>query len=106
MIAAKVVINKENHITAINVQGHSGYDDFGKDIVCSAVSTAMYVSLGLLEKLNTDYRFTSDEKIPLMSLEVYTFDEITNIILDNLVDTLKGIAIDYQDFLIIEELRR
>ncbi|HHU55634.1 MAG TPA: ribosomal-processing cysteine protease Prp [Acholeplasmataceae bacterium] len=106
MIKAKVVKGKDDHIKEIYVSGHSGYNDLGKDIVCSAVSTAMYVSLGMLEKLNSDYRFTSDESLPYMKLEVSKYNELTNLILDNLVDTLEGIALDYQDFLKIEELRR
>ncbi|HEY8445408.1 MAG TPA: ribosomal-processing cysteine protease Prp [Bacilli bacterium] len=106
MINVEAVKNENQQIIKIKVSGHSGYDDLGKDIVCSAVSTAMYVSLGLLEKFNSDYKFTSDESKPIMVLEVYKNDELSNAVLDNLVDTLKGIALDYQDFLKIDEIRR
>ena len=91
-----VVVRENNDlIKDIVVSGHSGYDDLGKDIVCSAVSTAMYVTVGLLEKFDCNINFTSDESIPSMNLEIINNDEITNKILENLVDTLKGIAIDY-----------
>lgn len=106
MIRARVKKNKDNEIISIYVSGHSGYDEAGKDIVCSAVSTAMYVSLGMLEKFDSDYNFASDEKKATMKLNVNSNNKLTNVVLENLIDTLEGIALDYSDFLKIDELRR
>jgi uncharacterized protein YsxB (DUF464 family) len=103
MILVDVTRNKRSVINLITVSGHSGYDEIGKDIVCSAVSTAMYISIGLLEKLNTNHRFTSDDKMPIMKLEIESSQEITNTILENLVETLKGISNDYSKYLKINE---
>lgn len=50
MIKVEFTRNKQNEIIKVKVSGHSGYDDIGKDIVCSAVSTAMYVTIGILQK--------------------------------------------------------
>ena len=38
----KVVIYKKNNkFVAIKAQGHTGYDEVGKDIVCATISTAI-----------------------------------------------------------------
>jgi len=106
MIKAKVIKNKNDQIISVFVSGHSGYEEAGKDIVCSAVSTAMYVSLGLLEKIESDFDFTSDESNAIMKLNINNCDELTSHVLDNLMDTLQGIAMDYSDFLKVDEIRR
>lgn len=46
----KVNVVSTDVIEKITVSGHSGYAEAGADIVCSAVSTAMYLSLGLIER--------------------------------------------------------
>jgi uncharacterized protein YsxB (DUF464 family) len=93
------VKTKEDEIEAVTVSGHSGYADAGSDIVCSAVSTAMYVSLGLLEKVCPQYDFHSDEKQALMKLKIITTNEFTKIIMENLVSTIEGISCDYTRYL-------
>ena len=47
MIEVKVYSDNKK-IKGIEVSGHSGYEDLGKDIVCSSVSTAMILTINLL----------------------------------------------------------
>lgn len=101
-----VVVLNNDGIKSISVSGHSGYDELGKDIVCSAVSTAIYITVGLLEKFNLKFDFISDETKPIMNLEIIEINETTNIILQNLVDTLQGIEFDYSPYLKIKIKRR
>ena len=103
MITVKVNRDPNENIKMITVSGHSGYDELGKDIVCSAVSTAMYVSIGLLEKFEMIHKFSSDENKPNMKLEIIRSQEHGNLILENLVETLNGIAMDYSKYLKIIE---
>ena len=94
----QISINKKNSlIIAIKVSGHSGYANKGSDIVCSSVSTAMYVSYGLLKKANCDFTFTEDEKKPFMELKINKTDTVSNLVMENLLDVLEGIAYDYKD---------
>lgn len=110
MIAINVVRdNKE--IKKIEVSGHSGYEEAGKDIVCSAVSTSMILTINLLEKLNVNFKCDSDEKIPLISLNIVSTNsiddmKIINTILENLIDTFKEIQNQYKKYLKIYEIRR
>lgn len=50
MTTVNVAFHANGTITEIAVNGHSDYGKNGSDIVCSAISTAMYVSLGLIKK--------------------------------------------------------
>lgn len=46
------IFKKEKLITGFQIKGHSGYADYGSDIVCSAISTAGQMALvGLKEVL-------------------------------------------------------
>lgn len=102
MTSVKVKYNKEGLIQEIFVSGHSNYDEAGKDIVCSAVSTAIYVSLGILEKICPKYDFVAKEDDASMKLEIYEGNEMTNLVLDNLISTLEGISFDYAKYLQIK----
>lgn len=95
MTTVNVVYRSDQTISKITVTGHSDYGKNGSDIVCSAVSTAMYVSLGLIEKNCPDYHFHEDEKAPTMQLEIRQSTEFTNQIMENLVTTLQGISKNY-----------
>ena len=98
----KISIKKSgNLIEKIKVTGHSGYANEGSDIVCSSVSTAMYVSYGLLDKAKCDFTFKEDAKKPEMELKINKADTISNLVMENLVDVLEGIAFDYKAYVTI-----
>lgn len=99
MIKVKVSRNNQNEIIKIDVSGHSGYDDIGKDIICSSVSTAMYVTIGIIQKINPHHKYLENDKNAQMILEIKKSDSFTNIVLENLIEILESIAKDYSKFL-------
>lgn len=44
MISAKFFVLESGTIVGFEILGHSGYSESGKDIVCSAVSSAAYMT--------------------------------------------------------------
>ena len=47
-----VIVNREgNRICAIYASGHAGYDEPGRDIICSAVSTLLFTAASALEDI-------------------------------------------------------
>ena len=46
----KVLKNKEN----ISITGHAMYDDYGKDIVCSAVSSIVITTINGILAINSE----------------------------------------------------
>ena len=93
------VITANQLIEEITVSGHANYAEAGYDIVCSAVSTAMYLSLGLIEKVCPKYDFQSNEEEAVMQLKILETNDFTEMVLDNLVNNLEGISADYADYL-------
>ncbi|MDD3382914.1 MAG: ribosomal-processing cysteine protease Prp [Bacilli bacterium] len=92
------LIKSEVGYKEITIEGHSGYEVIGKDIVCSAVSTAFYLSLGLLEKVSKDFKYFCDEKNAKMKLQIAKPSDMSNLILENLVEYLTSISKQYTKY--------
>lgn len=105
------VVRDNKEIKSIEIKGHSGYDEYGKDIVCSSVSTSVILTINLLEKLNVKFDYKSDDNIPLISLSINQLESLeqsnlVQIILENLVDNLTMVEKEYNKNLKIYEIRR
>lgn len=46
--------NKGDYICEVNIHGHAMYDDYGKDIVCAAVSSIVMTSVNNILALDQD----------------------------------------------------
>lgn len=70
------VYKKNSQIVTIEVVGHSGYAESGKDIVCSAVSAITETAaLGLEKVLNLAASIVVDEKTPLLKIDLSALSE-------------------------------
>jgi len=86
----------------ISIKGHALYDDYGKDIVCSAVSSIVITTVNGIISIDEDailYQ-VSDGKIVI---KIKKDDEITTKLIDNMIDLLKKLSSDYPDNIKIEE---
>jgi len=97
----KVTIKKENGvITNIKMTGHAKYDEYGKDIVCAGVSSALITTVNAclsFSESSVNYKYE-----PFI-LENIKKDKITNTLLENLYNILKGIEKEYKDNIKVEE---
>ena len=96
MILVKVLKNK------IEIIGHAMYDDYGKDIVCSAVSSITTTTINGIISIDEDailYQ-VSDGK---MVIKIKKDDEITLKLINNMIDLLKELSKNYPDNIKIEE---
>ena len=96
MILVKV-LKKE-----IEIKGHALYDDYGKDIVCSAVSSIVTTTINGIISINENailYQ-VSEGKIVV---KIKKDDEVTLKLIDNMIDLLKKLSLDYPDNIKIEE---
>ena len=91
----KVLIEKENNnINKITINGHAKYADFGKDIVCSSVSSIVITTINAIERFDKNYINHSYDKETL-SIEVIKNNEITSNLINNMIDLLKELECDY-----------
>ncbi len=98
----KVNIKKENSvITNITMTGHAKYDEYGKDIVCAGVSSALITTINaclIFDENSIDYKETGT-----FILKNIKKDEITNKLLENLGNILKDIESDYNKNIKVKE---
>ena len=85
----KVSVLKENRkYKKITILGHAMYDDYGKDIVCSACSSIVITTVNgilALKKGSLDYLVSKKG----MTINVKSDDETTQILVNNMVSLLR-----------------
>ena len=94
----KVFKNKEN----ISITGHAMYDDYGKDIVCSAVSSIITTTINGILAINDKAIIYQNNKEGL-NIEIKSFDNITLKLIDNMLELLTDLSRDYPKNLEIKE---
>ena len=95
MISVKVV--KENKkYKKITVLGHALYDDYGKDIVCSACSSIVITTVNgilALDKGSLSYLVSKKG----MTIDIKSDDQTTQVLINNMVRLLKELEKNYPD---------
>ncbi len=91
----KVSVLKENRkYKKITILGHAMYDDYGKDIVCSACSSIVITTVNgilALKKGSLDYLVSKKG----MTINVKSDDETTQILVNNMVSLLRELEGNY-----------
>ena len=101
MIKVEYIENSSN-IEYLRISGHANYDDYGKDIVCSAVSA---ISIGALNALKNIENYAITQKEGLIIIEnknKSSYDD--NIVLNTMLIQLKTIEQSYPKFIQIVRL--
>lgn len=91
----KVKTEKENSVyKKISILGHAMYDDYGKDIVCSAASSIATTTINgilTLDEGSLSYQVNKEGLI----IENISDNEITQKLLGNMVNLLKQLEEQY-----------
>lgn len=98
----KVKIKRSNNvITSIKCSGHANYDEYGKDIVCASFSTMIIVSINsVLEFDKNAISYTDTNNLEIINIKK---DNITNTILNNLVNMIYELRDNYDKNIDIKE---
>ena len=86
----KVKVTKK----CISVLGHADYDDYGKDIVCSAVSSVVMCSVEAIATFDETAIDVKKDKDKL-DIIINKKDEITLKLINNMLNCLKEIEKQY-----------
>ena len=88
------VISNDSYINKVNILGHAMYDDYGKDIVCSAASSIVITTINGIIKLDKDaIKYKQDNEG--LYIEVLKNDNIYNTLINNMIDLLNELESDY-----------
>lgn len=90
----RVEVKENNNLKSISVMGHAMYDDYGKDIVCSAVSTCVITTVnGILEIDDTLIDVVQEENKIIVAQR--KDNDIVNSLLKNMIDILSDLERQY-----------
>ena len=92
----KVNVKRQNNkVYEIVIKGHAGYDETGKDIVCAAVSSMAICTVNGIIRLDESIDY--EENSGLLKIRVLKDTEINNKLLDNLVELLSELVMQYPE---------
>ncbi len=98
----KVKIKKRSgNLEKIIITGHAMYDDFGKDIVCSAVSSTVITSVNAC--LSIDDTSLNYDDTNGLSIELKKHDIVTTKIIESMISNLKDLELAYPSNIQIKE---
>lgn len=95
MITVKVE-KKEGYYHKVSVLGHACYDDYGKDIVCSAVSSIVTTTINgiiIIDKNSINYLVSSKG----ITINVLSTDRVSQLLIKNMVNLLKELEKKYKN---------
>jgi len=95
MIKVETVKEKGKY-TSIKILGHAMYDDYGKDIVCSAASSIVTTTINgilSLKKGSLSYMISKQG----MNIKVLSDDNTTQVLIKNMISLLKELEKNYKD---------
>ena len=92
MIKVKVLKNKDE-IREITIKGHALFDDYGKDIVCAAVSTLAITTINNIIVLDDSLRVQEDAGF--IKISVLSKTNVNQKLLNNMVNMLKELEGQY-----------
>ena len=93
MIQVRVEKEKAKY-KKIKIIGHAMYDDYGKDIVCSACSSIVTTTVnGILSIDNNNISYMVSKKG--MTIDVKSDDRTTQLLIKNMIKLLKELSGNY-----------
>lgn len=98
----KIKLKREgNVIKNIVITGHANYDEYGKDIVCAAVSATVLTTLnGIIAIDNSILEVTNEHD--KMIINIKKKEKISEILIDNMINCLNELVIEYPKNIKIE----
>ena len=100
MIKVKLIKNN-NHIKKIIIIGHAMYADYGKDIVCAAVSSTIITSINASLSIDNESLIYDDKNG--LDIEVKKNDIVTTKIINNMINNLYELEKAYPKNIKIKE---
>ena len=92
------VIKKNN---VIEISGHAGYDEFGKDIVCASVSSVIATIVNCIMNIDKDSITYQDDGKTIIITKINN-NEVVNTIFATMIDILKDLENQYKENIKVE----
>lgn len=91
----KVSVTKKNQqIQEVSIQGHAMYDDFGKDIVCAAVSSCVITTVNGILEIDKDWILAKRDSKGVL-IQVQNSSDVCQSLLANMISLLEELHDQY-----------
>lgn len=91
----KVSVTKKNQqIQKVSIQGHAMYDDFGKDIVCAAVSSCVITTVNGILEIDKDWILARQDSKGVL-IQVQNSSDVCQTLLANMISLLEELHDQY-----------
>lgn len=100
------IFRKNGNIIGYKASGHSGYSEQGSDIICSAISTSLQMTLiGIQEVLKLKVDFKINDAFLDVDLKNISLDKLTqtNILTETMAIFLKELTKQYPKYIRLVE---
>ena len=100
------IFRKNGNIIGYKASGHSGYSEQGSDIICSAISTSLQMTLiGIQEVLKLKVDFKINDGFLDVDLKNISLDKLTqiNILTETMAIFLKELTEQYPKYIRLVE---
>ncbi len=95
MINAEFHYDSSGKLNGFKISGHAGYDESGKDIICSAVSALAINTVNSIEELTDDKCNVNSDESGSLELEVLTPSNSSELLLRSLYIGIESIRKSY-----------
>ena len=96
MIRVKVESNKK-HITKVSILGHADYEEYGKDIVCSSVSSIATTTVNGIYEIDNTYLNVEAKEEGNMIITILKEDKICDKLINNMLSLLSELEESYPE---------
>ena len=94
MIRVKVL--GKNKIEEISIKGHADYEEYGKDIVCSSVSSIVTTTVNGIYEIDKEYLYLN-EKQDGMIITILKEDNVCDKLIKNMLSLLSELSESYPE---------
>ena len=96
MIKVKVESKDKRHISCVRIQGHADYADYGKDIVCSSVSSIVTTTINGIYEIDKEF-LTVEEIKDGMIIMILKENSICEKLIKNMLSLLSELVESYPE---------
>ena len=90
----KININKDE----ITIKGHSGYSEYGSDIVCASVSSISITTVNALLSIDEDC-IEYIENDGYLNIKIKKHNDTIDKLINNMINLLKELEKDYKKYI-------
>ena len=97
MIKVKVLSKDNKHIDEINILGHADYEEYGKDIVCSSVSSIVTTTVNGIYEIDNTYLNVDAKEEGNMKITILKENAVCDKLIKNMLSLLSELEESYPE---------